>query len=417
MDAACPDGSHHWAVLRFEPEYHAGTLFPAIGLIQAGDQAMADRYAYVPVIGLFLVLVWGLPELLPQWRSRNLVLAAICGLALSTAAALASLQRHHWRNSITLFEHDLQVAGDNVIAHNTLGQAFLAKGRTNDALAHFRLATALEPADYYGFAGMGHILRLQGKLTEALASDLQALAINPNYPDAHEEIGLVLQAIGRLAEAENHLREAVRLTPNSAEGAEFRSCLASFLLQHGKLDESISWFEASLHAGPKEPIVQAQYAAALIKQGAFDQAIPHFEEALRLKPDLAGARLRLIDALTERKRLAEAVEQYRQLLRQKPDSAELMNNLAWRLATCPEARVRNGREAVQWAERAAASDPRSASYLDTLAAACAEAGRFPEAITAAGKAIQLAQTGGQTNAADTFRARLELYQANRPCRQ
>ncbi len=461
-----------------------GSLVPAIGIVQAGLQSMADRFAYLPVVGLFIMLAWGLPDLLARRPQRKLLLPTLAGASLLTALLLTTCQLRHWKNTDTLFKHDLAVAGDNFIARNILAEGCFARGHYEDALAHLRRAVDLQPANYTGYSGIALVLNAQGKFAEAIPYSEKAVAIEPAYPDAHANLGVSYQKLGRLAEAEEQLREAVRLAPDCAQSAEFCGRLAIVLLQQGRLYQALPLFEQSLRADPNNLEVRAQYISALMKKGFLDQAVaqgqvalrfapdspdalnnygavlfaqgkveqalvcfqkalqlkpgfpeahnncgitmaarggfaqalPHFKEALRVKPDFLDARSRLIQALLREKRIAEAVEEYHHLLRQQPESAEIMNNLAWILATCPDAAIRNGTEALQLAQRACVANPHSFSFLDTLGAAYAEAGHFAEASSTVQKAITLAQTAGQTNAAAKFRLRLDLYQSNQSYR-
>jgi protein O-mannosyl-transferase len=459
-----------------------GSLVPAIGIVQAGLQSMADRFFYLPAIGLLIMLVWGMAELFARWPQGKLLLPTLSAASLLVASLLTTRQLRHWQNTSTLFEHDLAVAGDNFIARNILAEVCFAKGHYEEALAHLRKAVDLQPANYTGYSGIALVLNAQGKFAEAIPFSQKALAIEPAYPDAHANLGVSFQKLGRLAEAEEQLREAVRLAPDCAQSAEFCGRLAIVLLQQGKLDQALPLFEQSLRADPNNLDIRAQYISLLLKQGSlgqavaqgqtalrlapespdalnnygaalfaqgsaeqalvcfqkalqlkpgfpeahnncgialaaqggFDQAIPHFKEAVRVKPDFLDAHSRLIQAFIREGRINEAVAEYRQLLRQPPESAEVMNNLAWILATYPDPAIRNGTEAVQWAQRACAANPHSFSFLDTLGAAYAEAGRFAEAASTVQKAITLGQTADQTNAVARFRSRLELYQAGKP---
>ena len=189
-----------------------GTLVPVIGLIQVGAQARADRYTYIPLIGLFLIVAWGAPDLLSSLTKRNTALYAVAPLVIAACMIVARGQVQYWENGVTLWERALAVTSDNYIAENNLGQS-LDEERSTEAIAH---------------------------LTEALR-------LRPNYAAAHENIGVRLVRLGNREEAMYHFSEAVRLEPNLAEA---HSDLAILLAEQGKLDEAIEHYYEALRLKP-----------------------------------------------------------------------------------------------------------------------------------------------------------------------
>lgn len=256
--------------------WYLGTLVAVIGLVQVGDQALADRYSYIPLTGIFIIIAWGLPDLLAKWRWRKTALAVAAIAALSALSIRTYTQQGYWRNTTTLCEHALDVTNGNYIAHYCMAADFLERGQTERAIAHYR----------------------------------RVLRIKPNY----------FSALGGLA-------------------------------------------------------------AAFSRQGRTDQAVYYYNEALQREPDWIFP----------------------------------LNNLAWLRATHSRPELRNPKEAVELAERACKltryKDP---SVLDTLAAAYAADGNFPQAIGAAEKAIALADSLGQEELSNAIHSRLLLYQASQP---
>jgi protein O-mannosyl-transferase len=253
--------------------WYLGTLVPVIGLVQVGPQAMADRYTYLPMVGLFLGIVWTITELSSRWPHRSRILACAVVVLLLLCAVGSHRQLAHWQNSVTLFERAVAVTTRNYLAHHDLGEALEKQGRLDDAKSHL----------------------------------VAALEIRPDLPQAHYELGLVL-----------------------------------------------------------------------FRQGHTGEAIAHYREALRLRPGWEGP----------------------------------LNNLAWLLATHRSAEFRNGPEAVALAERVCQlTGGTNVAMLDTLAAAYAEAGRFPEAVSTGQKACDLAAAAGRKTQADSFQRRLELYRS------
>jgi len=232
----------------------------------------------------------------------------------------------------------------------------------------------------------------------------------------YDNLGHALALQGRLDEAIVEYQKALKIKP---DGAAIHTHLGISLVQQGRLDEAIVHYQQALEIRPDDATAHGNVGAALAKQGRLAEAIAHLQRALELRPDYAEARNNLRIALDEQNRiLAATVAQWREAVRLQPHEAVVLNRLAWALATCPLASVRNGTEAVQLAERAAAlSDRKEPAILDTLAAAYAEAERFADAVSTAQWAIELAQSSGQTPLAERIRARLALYRAGQPYRE
>ena len=270
-----------------------GTLVPVIGLVQVGSQALADRYTYLPRIGLFVLFAWVVVDWSKTWRYRRVGLAAGSSAMVLLCITLARIQAGYWRNSETLFRHTLRVTTDNATAHACLGTALLNQERLADALTQFSRALTLRPAFAKPLASMAQVLCTEGRLDAAAAL----------YYSAGD---------------------------------------------------------------------------ALLKAGQAGAAIEQFQQAVRLRPDWA----------------------------------EALNNFAWLLATHPKAEVRDGVRAVSLAERACALTQRTNLWLlSTLAAAYAEAGQFPEALSTQQKVCDLGAAEGQNAQAESFQRRLELYRS------
>ena len=287
-----------------------GTLVPVIGLVQVGGQAMADRYTYLPAVGVFMLAAWLPPDLLRSWRHHPFVLRTAGVAAVLLCLVLTPIQVGYWKNGETLFRHTIAVTTDNYVAHHQLGVALADQGKSADARVEFTAA----------------------------------LKIKPNYSPALSDLAKLLYGEGQFARAVALLRQVLESHPDDA-------------LAHSNL------------------------AVALAHQGKTEEAIPHYQKAIQLKPD----------------------------------SPEGLNNLAWLLATHPSAEFRNGPEAVTLAERACQlTRGANLPMLSTLAAAYAEAARFPDAVNTQQKACALAAAQGQGSLADRFQRRLELYRSGQP---
>ena len=422
-----------------------GSLVPVIGLVQVGIQSMADRYSYIPLIGLFIILTWAVAEWAGKDLRRRRFTALVVLPALTMCAALSFLQTRFWVSTQTLFAHATAVSDNNFLAHNMLGFELAEQGRLDDALANFQAALSIDPNVPETHNNLAMVLLKQGKVSESLTQSTAALRLKSNFPEAqvnlgralflqgnytqaldhltralpslpdhpiaHANLGDVLARLDRWDEAIAHYSQALRLQPT----AQVENGLAYALARRGNLRLAIFHWQAAVQLDPQFAEAHFFLGNALAADGQPHQAITHLQQALRLQPDVSEARLKLAALLLGRRRTAEALQEYRELLRRSPDSFEPMNNLAWILATHPDPKLRDGAEAVRLAERAASlAGSNSASALDTMAAAYAEVGRFAEAAGKIEQAIALAQAAGQTNAFAKFRARLDLYQAEKP---
>ena len=420
------------------------TLTPVIGLIQVGSQAMADRYSYVPLIGLFIAISWGVAAWAQSQSWRRLAIGLAAALLLGACLGRTSVQVRYWQDSESLFSHAWSITGDNSITCSCLGFGYLQKNKLDQALVHFRTAARLDPGipqthgnlalallkkgdvkesmaesaaalrldDNYGpaLAYLGRALFLRGQTTQAVQLLTQSLQSLPYEPSTHADLADALAKLGQSDEAIAHYAQALSLQ----RSVQSENGLAQVLARQGHLRVAMLHWQAALQIDPRFVEAHVFLGHAFAANDKPDQAITHLQEALRLQPDLPDARRKLATLLLGRQRTGEALQEYRELLRRSPDSFEPMNNLAWILATHPDPKFRDGAEAVRLAERAALlAGSNSTSAVDTLAAAYAEAGRLPEAVAKMNKAIALAEASGQTNSALKFRGRLDLYQAGK----
>jgi protein O-mannosyl-transferase len=425
--------------------WFCGTLVPVIGLVQVGKQSWADRYTYLPHIGLFLLIVWGISEVVARWKWSRPIAIAAAGLALAACGLATVRQRTYWRNTKTLFEHALAVTSDNYVAYTVVGNALIDDGKLPEAIEQCQRALQISPDYPEAHNTLGNIYTRQQKYTEATASYNAAIRSDPTYADAHAGLSDALIKQGDFAGAEAHGREALRLTPmhlpamfclatalhkqnKLAEAADYyRQILAlnpnlftphrylgNVLVAQGKPQEAAAQFQMALKIRPADIDTRVVLGVMLLGNNRTDEAAAQFREAVRLQPTNSLANYQLALIHQGRKEPRPAIEYFRQALQAQPDWAESLNNLAWILAANPDATLRNGPEAVTLAERACQlTNYKEAFLIGTLAAAYAEAGRFPEAVTAAEKARTIALAAGQKEVAQSNLELLELYKAGR----
>ena len=261
-------------------------------------------------------------------------------------------------------------------------------------------------------AGLAVLAMLRAQVfvsEEALWRD--TLARNPAAWCAHANLGGILAAQHKYDGARDHLVTSLKLNPNNAQA---HSNLGRVLALQGQFAEAEPEFQAAVRIKPKDAEIRRSYASALAEQGRRNEAVNQLRELLQLKPD-TEARAQLATLLYQTAKFGKAVAEYRQVLAVKPDHQEALNNLAWLLATSSDGSVRDGAAAVRLAEHACRlSGYKEARTLGTLAAAYAEAGRFPEAVATAQKAIELAKAGGDARFAAVNEQLLRLYRAGRP---
>ncbi len=263
-----------------------GTLVPVIGLVQVGGQTMADRYFYVPSIGLFIALVFGLADIAKSWRVAPWLSAGIAGGVLLILATVTNGQIQLWHDSFTLFEHTLAVTPPNLQIERNLGLAFGGIGRYEEAAAHFEKTLRIDPNFYEGLVGMGVTSEFQGRLPEAIDYFRAAIRSRPDAPEAHVQLGLILWKQNRDQAALEEMRRASQLAPNDAD---IRADFALGLELVGRIPEAIEQFHEALRLNPNNAEAHANLGFALLTSGKTRESIPEFEAALRLNPSLKRA--------------------------------------------------------------------------------------------------------------------------------
>jgi Flp pilus assembly protein TadD len=292
--------------------WYLGTLVPVIGLVQVGAQAMADRYTYVPLIGLFMMIAWGIPDILSGWRYRMATLAICAGLLLSVFMVVTSLQIQRWHDNIRLFTHTLNVTNGNALIHYNLGIALSVQKKDREAMAHYKEALWIDPNNVEAYNNLGLTLASQGKNEEAIANYTEALRINPKYVQAHNNLGILFARQARIEEANAHFAQALQIKPDYAE-AHYN--LGTLLARQGKIGEASAHFTQALQIKPDYAEAYNNLGNVLAKQGKIEGAIVHYTQALRIEPDLAEAHFSLGMAYLMMGNRDSALEEYEILKR------------------------------------------------------------------------------------------------------
>jgi protein O-mannosyl-transferase len=408
---------------------------------------VSDHWQYFGCMSVMALAAAGMDTALDfVMRGRRFVKWTVYGVLLSVLGVLTWRQCGMYRDVETLWRTTLDRNPDCWMAHSNLGDCFYKRGHIEEAMGHYRKAIQINPNYYEALSNVGLVLAGQGRWDEAIDNYRRALRVNPDFYKALNNLGLVLAAQGRWDEAIEHYQRAIRINPNSHE---VLNNLGAALATQGRLDEAIEYYRRAIQVKPDYDNALNNLGLALAAQGRFEEAIEHYRKAIQVNPNFNSALNNLGFTLTARGRPEEAIEcfhksiqadpnhaetfvglgialaqsgrtreaaaQYREALKLNPDLAAVLNNLAWILAASPEAGLRDGAEAVQLAGRACElTQGQEPLFVGTLAAAYAEAGRFPEAAATAEKAAQLADRAGLSDLAAKNRQLLELYRAGKP---
>jgi protein O-mannosyl-transferase len=330
-------------------------LAPVIGIIEVGLQGHADRYTYLPHVGLYIALSWLIADFAGAFRLPKQILAAAAVPIVLVLTACARKQTTYWRNSETLWTHALAVTKDNDVALTNYGNFLMERGRLDDALTFLQRALAIHSSSedrHYNLSlalihdSLGNVMARKGQLGDAIAQLRQATQLRPDFPDAHYNLGVLL-------------------------------------LQKGDLDGAIAEWRTTLSLHPFDAGAHASLANALVQKGQLREAADHYEKALQSEPDLILA----------------------------------LNNLAWLMSAGPDDSLRNDTLALELAKKAnALSNNSNALFVRTLAAAYAQAGQFENAIETARKASELAEVQGKQRLVREIAEDVDLYQRHAPLR-
>lgn len=399
-----------------------GTLVPVIGVVQVGGQAYADRYTYLPHVGLFLALVWGVADLFRRLRVPLPVSFGVAGIAITACVGLTLRQERFWANSEVLWDHALAVAPTgNTTAYSNLGAELMRQGREADALTQFRAASeTARPTDPVADKARAKVALLSLNLgalgdAETAANDLLA---RPTAAPADRAaswfiLGEVRRRRNEARRAEECYREAIR----AEDGWNARLNLGLLLGEAGRRDEALEHLAAAQRLGPDVPECNHALGLALGDRNDWPAAIALLDRAVRGRPASGRYHGSLAMALLETGRPDPARQEAREAVRRDPGWLDWCYRTAWGLATGPDPAARDGAKAGRLAAVALlASAPSDPVLLDALAAGMAEAGRFDDAVRYAEIAARRADQAGRADLAADIQKRAVLYRSRQPYR-
>jgi tetratricopeptide (TPR) repeat protein len=389
-----------------------GILVPTIGIVQVGLQYIADRYMYLPSIGLFVASVWAVADISRRWRGRKFILTGLATACLAACAYLTWVQVGTWRNSVTLWQHCLAAGAESPIAHYDLGGAYLLEGKTDIALEQYQAALRLNTNSPEANYNYGTALNLLGRSREASNYLAKALELRPDYVEAHQAMGSALVSLQDYSGAMMQFNEALRLRPNNYVAEAGMGTALSAL---GQTNDAIDWFKRALDVNPAYAQGHYQLGREELKDGQFDDGVAHMQQAEELSPDALNIPMELAAAFAGAHQVDKELAAYQRALKVNPDQVVALNNLAFVLATTPDASLRNGAEAVRLASHACdLTGYKQTVFVGTLAAAYAEAGQFDKAVPTAQQACALAKDHGEAELLKKNQDLLALYHQGKP---
>ena len=305
--------------------WFTGMLVPAIGLVQVGNQALADRYTYLPLIGVFLALAWAAADATERRRLPRAALVTAAVLPVLACTALTRAQLAHWQDSETLFRRAIAVTKKNALAHNNLGNALLDRGQADEAIAQFEQAITIRPAYADAHCNLGNALLEKGRTEEAAGRFRRALELEPRFAEAHYNLGNLLLQGEAWAEAEAQFRQALDIQPDYALA---RNNLGNALLRLGRVAEGVGQLEKAVALRPDFAPARHNLGSAYLSQGRGEAALRQFRAIVEIQPANANAHNNLGWLLRKIGRDAEAVESFHTAVELRPDYAEAHDNLA-----------------------------------------------------------------------------------------
>jgi tetratricopeptide (TPR) repeat protein len=383
-----------WPYLPVGWFWFLGTLVPVIGLVQLTTQSIANRFTYLPHIGLLLMVVWGAADLGRRWKCVEVV--ALGAAVLLAASALATwVEVLHWHDSGSLWGHALEVTRNNSTAHNHYGEYWL------------RVGEALQDR--------GHTAEARDCFRKAEKHFLAAVEIFPNYADAQYNLGLVFLYQDQFAEARGCFETALEINPDYANALVG---LGVVLVEQGKPAAGLQPLQRALELNPALAAAYNGIGRCREMQGRLEEAVAAYRQAVQLQPRVSAFHCDLALALRRSGEARTAREEYGAAFTLNSTWPKVALARAEALATDPDPQRRNGHLAVRLALQVCqATDYQQAEALDVLAAAYAERKNFKKAKALARRALKLASPGGQTPLVKQLQARLRLYRRDRPARR
>ena len=304
--------------------WYMGTLVPVIGLVQVGSQAMADRYTYIPLIGIFILIAWGVPDFLRKIRYKKIFLSILFLAPVLILIPFTWIQVQHWKNGIDLFQHALDVTADNYLAHNNLASTLLKQGKIEEAIEHFSKALKINPNIPEPHCGLGLAFGMQGDIDREISHLSDALKIDPWEKENHMALGAAFFKKGNIEKGIHHLNKALMIDPDIAKA---HLMLGNIFMKQGRDEEALKHYSEVLRIAPASAWAHNNTGVILAGKGRINEALNHFSGAISIKPDYVDPYINSARILWQQGNLKAAISNYSKAADLKPDSHEVLRNL------------------------------------------------------------------------------------------
>ena len=392
--------------------WFVGTLIPVIGLVRFTGSSYADRFTYIPYIGLFIMITWGIAELFRKWPYRKIALGVLMVIVLVAMGIVSYRQVSYWKNGFTLFSHAIEVTQNNPMAYNNLGVAYGNLGRHQEAMESCKQAVLMKPDYAEAYHNLCVAYGNLGRYQEAMEACKQAILIKPDYVEAYYKLGIAYSKLGRYPEALEAFNRVMKLKPDDAK---IYLNLGSTYNSTGNLQQAVDAYKHCLKIDPSNAEAYNKLGAAFANLRRYSEAIDAYKKALEINPNLIEVRNNLAVLLLGQNKVDEAISCLKRSLEIKPNNLMTKNNLAWILAASGDPNIRNSSEAIRLAQEVCtATNYKNPSMLDTLGVAYASAGRFADAIEISKTALTLADKAGYSKIKDDIQYHLTFYTQGKP---
>ncbi len=300
--------------------WYLGTLVPVIGIVKAGTHTMNDRYTYIPLIGIFIIIAWGVPDLLSKWRRRKEIATLLSITAILLSMVTTWFQLGHWKNTITLFEHAVKVTKNNSLAHFTLGIALAKEGDIKGAMRHYTDSIRIKPGDPKPHLNMGNLLMKTGRFDDAAKFYSKAVELDPGYSQARNNLGLILLNRGRFDEAIAHFKKAIEHDPRHSGAL---NNLGVAMLDTGNMDKAEEYFKRLLKISPDHIEARINLGLVFAEKGLYAEAVKQYRTVLSYNPAYTEAYIDMAMAFEKKGDYDEAVKNYKKALALDPGNAEI----------------------------------------------------------------------------------------------
>lgn len=368
--------------------WYAGMMLPMVGIISTGRQSRADRYTYLPQIGIIVMVTWLACEMVSRqyctraclsWR--RWLLGTISAAVLMSLVMIARNQVYYWHDDQTLWTHTLAITGDNYVAQNNLGNSLQETGALDDAIAHFKAAIEIKPDFLDSYYNLGNALQRKGRLDAAIEYFQKGLDIKPDSAEILNNLGIALQQKGQPDEAIAQYQKALKIDPEFAAGY----CnLGNALAQKGRFDEAIASYQKALQVQPEYAEALKNTGNAYLQKGEMDEAISFYQKAIFIEPDYAEALNAMGNAYQQKGELDKAISCYQKGLRHDPGHPKTLNNLA--LALAQEGRLD---EAISSYQKALEMEPEFAAAHYNLGLVLQQKSEIDQAIAHFQRVLEL----------------------------